>query len=92
MPLFRRSSSKTAGSPTAAPSAAAPRGSGLRAGVDLGGTKIQALVVDSENRVIGTGSDPAVALPGSGLVRGDVVENPLVSHGGAAGSQAVGAR
>ena len=53
MPLFRRSSSKTAGSPTAAPSAAAPRGSGLRAGVDLGGTKIQALVVDSENRVLG---------------------------------------
>lgn len=48
--------------------------------------------VDSENRVIGTGSDPAEALPGSGLVRGDVVENPLVSHGGAAGSQAVGAR
>ena len=36
--------------------------------------------VDSENRVIGTGSDPAEALPGSGLVRGDVVENPLVSH------------
>ncbi len=47
--------------------------------------------VDSENRVIGTGSDPAEALPGSGLVRGDVVENPLVAHGGAAGSQAVGA-
>jgi aspartate 1-decarboxylase len=36
--------------------------------------------VDSENRVIGTGSDPAEALPGSGLVRGDVVDNPLVSH------------
>ncbi|MEH3068792.1 MAG: aspartate 1-decarboxylase [Aeromicrobium erythreum] len=47
--------------------------------------------VDSENRVIGTGSDPAEALPGSGLVRGDVVENPLVARGGAAGSQAVGA-
>lgn len=29
--------------------------------------------VDSENRVIGTGSDPAEALPGSGLVRGDAV-------------------
>ena len=28
--------------------------------------------VDSENRIIGTGSDPAQALPGSGLVRGDV--------------------
>lgn len=34
--------------------------------------------VDSENRVIGTGSDPAEALPGSGLTRGDVVANPLV--------------
>jgi aspartate 1-decarboxylase len=36
--------------------------------------------VDSENRIIGTGSDPAEALPGSGLVRGDVITNPLVSH------------
>lgn len=36
--------------------------------------------VDSENRIIGTGSDPAEALPGSGLVRGDVVDNPLVTH------------
>ena len=27
--------------------------------------------VDSENRIIGTGSDPAEALPGSGLARGD---------------------
>jgi aspartate 1-decarboxylase len=36
--------------------------------------------VDSENRIIGTGSDPAEALPGSGLIRGDVIENPLVSH------------
>lgn len=36
--------------------------------------------VDSENRIIGTGSDPAEALPGSGLVRGDVVDNPLVAH------------
>ncbi|TXL57923.1 aspartate 1-decarboxylase [Aeromicrobium terrae] len=48
--------------------------------------------VDSENRIIGTGSDPAEALPGSGLIRGDVigggagpraadvVDNPLVSH------------
>lgn len=33
--------------------------------------------VDSENRIIGTGSDPAEALPGSGLTRGDVVANPL---------------
>jgi aspartate 1-decarboxylase len=27
--------------------------------------------VDSENRVVGTGSDPAEALPQSGLLRGD---------------------
>ena len=35
--------------------------------------------VDADNRVIGTGSDPAEALPGSGLTRGDVVDNPLVA-------------
>jgi aspartate 1-decarboxylase len=35
--------------------------------------------VDSENRIIGTGSDPAESLPGSGLTRGDVVTNPLVA-------------
>jgi aspartate 1-decarboxylase len=35
--------------------------------------------VDADNRVIGTGSDPADALPGSGLVRGDVIANPLVA-------------
>ena len=38
--------------------------------------------VDSENRVIGTGSDPAEVLPGTAggaLVRGDVVANPLVA-------------
>ncbi len=29
--------------------------------------------VDADNRIIGTGHDPAEALPGSGLVRGDVV-------------------
>ena len=29
--------------------------------------------VDAENKVIGTGSDPAEALPGTGLVRGDLV-------------------
>jgi aspartate 1-decarboxylase len=29
--------------------------------------------VDSENRIVGTGSDPAEALPGSGLLRGDVI-------------------
>lgn len=30
--------------------------------------------VDADNRIIGTGSDPAEALPGSGLVRGDLVD------------------
>ena len=29
--------------------------------------------VDADNRVTGTGDDPAEALPGSGLVRGDTV-------------------
>jgi aspartate 1-decarboxylase len=29
--------------------------------------------VDSENRIVGTGSDPAEALPGTGLLRGDTV-------------------
>ena len=29
--------------------------------------------VDADNRVVGTGHDPAQALPGSGLVRGDTV-------------------
>ena len=35
--------------------------------------------VDADNRIIGTGHDPAEVLPGSGLVRGDVVDNPLVA-------------
>lgn len=35
--------------------------------------------VDSENKVIGTGSDPAEALPGSGLIRGDIIVNPLLA-------------
>ena len=35
--------------------------------------------VDSENKVIGTGSDPAEALPGTGLIRGDIVVNPLLA-------------
>src|SRR3954452_5652503 len=35
--------------------------------------------VDADNRVVGTGSDPAEVLPGSGLVRGDVIDNPLVA-------------
>jgi aspartate 1-decarboxylase len=35
--------------------------------------------VDRDNRIMGTGADPAEALPGSGLVRGDVIDNPLVA-------------
>lgn len=35
--------------------------------------------VDADNKVMATGHDPAEVLPGTGLVRGDVVENPLVS-------------
>src|SRR5213076_1560543 len=31
--------------------------------------------VDADNRVVGTGSDPAEVLAGSGLVRGDVIDN-----------------
>lgn len=42
--------------------------------------KPSVVFVDSHNQIIGTGSDPAEVLPGSGLMRGDVVENPLVSH------------
>jgi aspartate 1-decarboxylase len=34
--------------------------------------------VDAGNRVVGRGSDPAEALPGTGLRRGDVVETTLV--------------
>src|SRR5262245_1978419 len=35
--------------------------------------KPHVVFVDAGNRVIGTGDDPAEALPGSGLVRGDTV-------------------
>ncbi|MEJ7634632.1 aspartate 1-decarboxylase [Aeromicrobium sp.] len=35
--------------------------------------------VDADNRVINLGSDPAEAPPGSGLVRGDIIDNPLVA-------------
>jgi aspartate 1-decarboxylase len=42
--------------------------------------------VDADNRVLATGHDPAEALPGSGLVRGDLTyptANPLVpGHSG----------
>jgi aspartate 1-decarboxylase len=42
--------------------------------------KPRVVFVDRDNRIIGTGDDPAEALPGSGLVRGDIIDNPLVSH------------
>ena len=35
--------------------------------------------VDSDNKIIGTGSDPAEALPGTGLIRGDIIDNPLLA-------------
>ncbi len=35
--------------------------------------KPRVVFVDQDNRVTGTGSDPAEALPGTGLVRGDTV-------------------
>lgn len=35
--------------------------------------------VDADNRIIGAGSDPAEALPGTGLTRGDTMANPLVA-------------
>ena len=37
--------------------------------------KPSVVFVDSENRIVGTGSDPAEALPGTGLLRGDAVAN-----------------
>jgi aspartate 1-decarboxylase len=35
--------------------------------------------VDADNAIMGTGHDPAEALPGTGLVRGDVIDNPLLA-------------
>ena len=35
--------------------------------------------VDADNKIIGTGHDPAEALPGTGLTRGDIVANPLLA-------------
>ena len=32
---------------------------------------VGSVTVDAANRIVGTGSDPAEALPGSGLARGD---------------------
>ncbi len=39
--------------------------------------KPSVVFVDSENKIIGTGNDPAEALPGTGLTRGDIVANPF---------------
>jgi len=36
--------------------------------------------VDAENRVMSLGSDPAEALAGTGLIRGDVIANPYAAH------------
>jgi aspartate 1-decarboxylase len=41
--------------------------------------KPRVVFVDSDNRIMGTGDDPAEALPGTGLVRGDVIDNPLIA-------------
>jgi aspartate 1-decarboxylase len=35
--------------------------------------------VDADNHIIGTGNDPAEALPGTGLVSGDVIDNPMLA-------------
>lgn len=45
--------------------------------------KPRVVFVDADNRVTGTGCDPAEALPGSGLTRGDVLTrpNPLARSG-----------
>lgn len=36
--------------------------------------------VDAQNRVMSLGSDPAEALVGTGLIRGDVIANPYAAH------------
>ena len=41
--------------------------------------KPSVVFVDSENKIIGTGNDPAEALPGTGLTRGDIVHNPYLA-------------
>lgn len=41
--------------------------------------------VDADNRIVGTGDDPAEALPGTGLIRGDLtapIVNPARAHSG----------
>lgn len=62
MPLGRRRKSQESAAPAPPPApsprwtAAPPAGSrALRGGIDLGGTKIQALVLDAENTVLGRG-------------------------------------
>lgn len=42
--------------------------------------KPSVVFVNSENKIIGTGSDPAEALPGTGLIRGDIVLNPYAAQ------------
>lgn len=42
--------------------------------------KPSVVFVDSENKIIGTGSDPAEALPGTGLTRGDTPPNPIQAN------------
>lgn len=43
------------------------------------GFEPRVVFVDADNHVLATGIDPAEALAGSGLVRGDVIDNPLVA-------------
>lgn len=41
--------------------------------------------VDADNRIVGTGDDPAEALPETGLIRGDLtapIVNPVRAHSG----------
>jgi len=61
---------------------------GLRAGVDLGGTKIQTVVVDAEHRVVGQFREPTPQDHGStGVLDAmiDAVHQALASAGAAAG-------
>ena len=43
------------------------------------GFRPNVVFVDADNAIMATGHDPAEALPGTGLVRGDVVDNPLLA-------------
>jgi aspartate 1-decarboxylase len=42
--------------------------------------KPSVVFVDRENRIVGTGGDPAEALPGTGTVRGDTIDQQLAAH------------